>query len=63
MIRDGETGVLVPEKDVTSYANAILELINHPKRYQNMSQQAREFAVNNFSNQLMMERFSALYEN
>ncbi|WP_417855005.1 glycosyltransferase [Xanthomarina gelatinilytica] len=61
-IRDGETGVLVPEKDVTSYANAILEIINDSKRYQNMSQHAREFAVHNFSNQLMTERFSALYE-
>ncbi|WP_048331131.1 glycosyltransferase [Bizionia psychrotolerans] len=59
---DGETGILVAEKDVDACAQAILEMIRNPKRFQNMSHQAREFAVSNFSRKLMTERFKALYD-
>ena len=61
-IINNQTGVLVPEKDVEAYAQAILELVSHPSRYENMSLQAREFAVTTFSNEIMAERFGALYE-
>jgi len=62
-IRDGETGVLVDEKDVAAYAKAILELISHSDRYQMMSEQAREFASAEFSNSLMSKQFMKLYDN
>lgn len=62
-IHDGETGILVKEKDVDRYAQAILEMINDSEKYQAMSVQAREFAVANFSNELMLEHFMSLYEN
>ena len=61
-IQDKKTGLLVPEKDVNGYAQAILELINHPEQYKIMSVRAREFAENNFSREQMMERFIALYD-
>jgi colanic acid/amylovoran biosynthesis glycosyltransferase len=61
-IRDRETGFLVPEKDIVAYANAINQLIEQPNYYQKISKNAREFAVNNFSNELMIERFMILYE-
>ncbi|TXE17123.1 colanic acid biosynthesis glycosyltransferase WcaL [Psychroserpens burtonensis] len=62
-IREDETGILLPEKDVEAYAAAILEILESPEIFQRMSRQARDFAVTNFSNQLMSERFSTLYEN
>lgn len=61
-ILDGKTGVLVSEKDVEAFAQAVLEIIDRPENYQLMSQQAREFAVKTFSNELMTKRFIALYE-
>ncbi|MGV8813807.1 MAG: glycosyltransferase [Gelidibacter sp.] len=61
-IRDGETGIMVREKDVEAYAQAILKLINHPDRYQLMSEQARKFVVTNFSNKIMTACFTSLYE-
>ncbi|MDN3492429.1 glycosyltransferase [Winogradskyella bathintestinalis] len=62
-IVDGETGFLVPEKNVEAYANAIVELLKDSDRYQIMSQQAREFVVKNFSNKRMIDHFVNLYEN
>jgi colanic acid/amylovoran biosynthesis glycosyltransferase len=61
-IIDGETGVLVPEKDLEGYSQAILEMIKQPECYHKMSIQAREFAINNFSQAQMTERFVTLYE-
>jgi len=62
-VTNGETGVLVTEKDVEAYADAILGLISHSEKYQNMSQNAREFATKSFSKALMTDRFASLYEN
>ena len=58
---DGETGFLVPEKDVGAYAQAITNLIKFPDIYSQMSCQAREFSVENFSIELMIKRFKVLY--
>ncbi|PWK18629.1 glycosyltransferase [Xanthomarina spongicola] len=61
-IIDGETGVLVTEKDVEGYAKAIKDLIENKERYKLMSKAAIEFASSKFSNTLMMQQFMALYE-
>lgn len=61
-IIDGETGLLVPEKDIVGYAQAIKNLIENKKRYRLMSEAAREFASSKFSNKVMTERFMVLYD-
>jgi colanic acid/amylovoran biosynthesis glycosyltransferase len=61
-IIDGETGILVPEKDVVGYANAIKELITNKNHYAHMSKAAVKFASSNFSINVMTKRFMALYD-
>jgi teichuronic acid biosynthesis glycosyltransferase TuaC len=41
-IRDGETGLLVPPKDVTALAEAMVFLISHPEQARKMGQAARD---------------------
>jgi teichuronic acid biosynthesis glycosyltransferase TuaC len=41
-IRDGETGILVPPKDVPALAEALLLLLTHPERAKRMGEEARK---------------------
>lgn len=47
-VRDGETGYLVPERDIEAMAQRALELIKMPEHRVRLGQQARELAVNEF---------------
>jgi len=60
-IKDGVTGFLVEEKNSLVYARAIKEVISDENRYHKMRSAAIDFAVNEFSNEAMMERFVGLY--
>ncbi|WP_053972482.1 glycosyltransferase [Mangrovimonas sp. ST2L15] len=62
-IQDGETGRLVKEKDAEAYAQAILTFLEQQSLYKKMSLKARDFAMTNFSLELMTERFINLYKN
>lgn len=55
------TGLLVPEKNINKYAEAIAALINNPDKYRKMSQAAVQYSKNNFSNSIMGQRFAELY--
>lgn len=60
-LKDGVTGFLVEEKNSLVYARAIKEVISDENRYHKMRSAAIDFAVNEFSNETMMERFVGLY--
>ncbi|MFH1903479.1 MAG: glycosyltransferase family 4 protein [Candidatus Omnitrophota bacterium] len=61
VVKDGETGILVPPEDPAELARAITEiLINYPLR-EKMSQAARTHVEENFSRQKMVENTLAAY--
>ena len=61
-VADGETGFLVPERDVDSIADRIRTLLSDSDLWMAMSESARSYAVENYdigSNTLHLE---ALYD-
>ena len=59
IIRDGESGYLVPTFDTNYMADRILELIDHPEKRQEFSRQAR-INSNNFSPEIINHRWDRL---
>ncbi|MDX9755730.1 MAG: glycosyltransferase family 4 protein, partial [bacterium] len=49
VIKDQETGVLVPPDDVTSLTTAILDLLHHPQKRFHLGEKARHEVVTRFS--------------
>jgi glycosyltransferase involved in cell wall biosynthesis len=49
IVRDGETGILVPPGDPDALAAALLELIGHPNRCKHMGSNARAIAEKEYS--------------
>ncbi|MFL1012237.1 glycosyltransferase [Flavisericum labens] len=60
-ISDKITGYLVEEKDTDALAQAVINILEMPDSYQKMSESAREYAVKEFSNAIMGQRFKMLY--
>lgn len=57
MLTTTVTGILVPPKNELLLADSIINCINNPAQRQFLSQNAYEFAVNNFSNQTMFKKY------
>ncbi|HET59818.1 MAG TPA: glycosyltransferase [Chloroflexi bacterium] len=55
----GQTGLLVPPRDSTELANAILELLADPERLQEMGEKAYERVRVQFSGEVMCQRYEA----
>lgn len=62
IVDDGETGLLIPARDVAALAAAMLELAHAPERRRWMGATARAKVVPHFSLQKMVERIESLYE-
>lgn len=58
---DGETGILVPEKDPGRLAKALLSLLQNDEKRIRMGQNARQRVENHFSLKLQVEQFERLY--
>jgi glycosyltransferase involved in cell wall biosynthesis len=61
-IDDGETGLLVPERDAPALAGAIRSLLDQPDRARVMGRQARERVVREFGWARVAEGFEAAYD-
>ncbi len=59
---DGVTGLLVPPRDPTALAQAIVHLLGDPDLRQQMGQAGRERVLEHFSVERMVERTQNLYE-
>jgi len=60
---DGETGLLVPQKDPAALAEALLNLIEDPEKLQEMGQKGRKRVEEKFSLVKQVQRFEQLYHN
>jgi colanic acid/amylovoran biosynthesis glycosyltransferase len=61
-IKDNETGLLVPEKDINAFAETIIKVLEFPELYHSMSEAAKRFAKEEFSNVKMTHHFAELYK-
>jgi glycosyltransferase involved in cell wall biosynthesis len=61
LVRDGETGRLVPPGDPAALADAVTDLLAHPDRARAMAQRGHALARATFSNAARALRMEALY--
>lgn len=62
IVRQGINGILVPPRDAIGLASAIEELLKAPARRREMGRRGREIAVNEFAEEIVVEKTLALYE-
>jgi colanic acid/amylovoran biosynthesis glycosyltransferase len=60
-MRDGASGVLVPERDVEALAEAIVGLAGSPGRWPAMGQAGRAHVEAHFDNEMLHDRLVAIY--
>ena len=63
MVIDKKTGLLCEKQNVSEFAEAILKLKNNRDLLNNMSKNAREFAVKNFSKKIAEEKYKKIFLN
>ncbi len=61
IIRDGETGLLVPPEDSSALTGAILRLLRDPALRATLARNGREYVASEFSFQKMIENTDQLY--
>jgi glycosyltransferase involved in cell wall biosynthesis len=61
VIKDGETGLLVPEKNPEAIAAAVLRLLNDPDYAQRLGGQGYAHAQNHFDWDRIMDQYDAIY--
>jgi len=59
---DGETGYLVPQKDITALASAICNLLAQPEKARQFGRNGYQFALRTFSWDRIIEKMELLYE-
>jgi glycosyltransferase involved in cell wall biosynthesis len=62
VVKDGETGVLVPPENIYLLAKAIISLLNDSRLRLKMGNNAREYVKNNFTREIMVEKTLAAYK-
>jgi glycosyltransferase involved in cell wall biosynthesis len=61
VIKDGETGILVPPKDPEAFSSAIIKLYNNPELSRRMGQAGYSRARNLFDIKTTVREFEDLY--
>jgi len=62
VVLPGETGYLIPPKEITPLANALIELASDPELRTRLGQQGRDRFTDQFRHQHMTEQLRKLYE-
>jgi glycosyltransferase involved in cell wall biosynthesis len=61
VVRNGETGYLVPPETVTELADAIIRILENPKKAREMGARGRALFAEAFRKEVMVERIDKLY--
>jgi glycosyltransferase involved in cell wall biosynthesis len=62
IVRDGETGMLVPRGDVGALAHALSRLLSDRDLAERLGRQGRELALREFTEAVQVDRLESLYE-
>ena len=62
IVRDNETGILVPPKDPGALANGIIRLLNDMDNARKMAEEGRKFVNENFDVKKMVDDIDTLYD-
>jgi glycosyltransferase involved in cell wall biosynthesis len=62
VVKDGETGFLVAEKDPKAIANAVEKYIKEPESLLRHSENAKKHVLNNFSPKKILSNVISCYE-
>jgi len=62
VLRDGETGFLVPYGDAGALADRLEQLLSDESLRERMGNRARAFALQNFDERVVVDRIKAVYE-
>jgi glycosyltransferase involved in cell wall biosynthesis len=62
LVREGETGLLVPSGDAAALARALQALVDDPARREAMGKAARQHAITHFDIRHTVRQYEALYE-
>jgi len=61
-VDNGKTGILVPVKDVKKLTEAIIYLLNNPKKARKMGKNGRQKILREFNKQLVFDRLKEKYQ-
>lgn len=62
LVKDGETGILVPPRDASALARAVCDVLSSPEKTARLSENAKK-NLDAFSAEIMVQKIEALYEN
>ncbi len=62
LVKDNETGLLVPPADSKALARAILELLEDRKKAERLGKNGRRLVEEKFSQETMIEKVETLYQ-
>ena len=62
LIKDGDTGLLVAEKDVNGIAKALIHLIRHPETWKQLGRKARYRIESDFNLQIQKDKLEQLFD-
>lgn len=61
LVEDGKSGYLVPEKNSKALSKAIIKLIRHPEKWEEMGRRGREKVEKSFNVHKQTEKLEAIY--
>jgi len=62
VVLNGQTGIIVPNFEAETFANAMLEIVQNEKLHAQMSQKAIKFVMQNFSMEKLIKNTDELYQ-